>query len=198
MPVKIRFRFELNADEVDLDLQLKRLINDDVKLYMTKNGVTQRMITSNNDDEMCGLYQEGKTKAAVIVKCKQLEWRCWPVGTFTLKGKRYRLETTDSQPEATHFVTEIHGDERYLDIHTDEQPIPEYPLSPGINIADMTGQVGLKQTHRRLKRMIPAGVDIVEMFIFADNTIYKRYFNRSTSKTRVEIISKDKQLYHIF
>ncbi|KAL3832570.1 hypothetical protein ACJMK2_024203 [Sinanodonta woodiana] len=175
MPAKKMFGFELNVQEVKLDLQLKRVINDDVNLYMTEKGVTERMKLSNQDDEVYGYYQGMKTKATVIVKCKRYEWRCSPVGTFTLNGKIYRIEMTDSLPEATHFVTEIHGDERYLDIDENEQPMPEYPQSTGIIIAGVTGQVSLKETYRRLKRMIPAGVDIIEVFVFADDAIYQRF-----------------------
>ncbi|KAK3603608.1 hypothetical protein CHS0354_017326 [Potamilus streckersoni] len=111
------------------------------------------------------------------------------VGTFVLNGKRYRLEPTDSLSEATHFVTEINQDERDLDTHGDEHLSPEYLSLSRPNIDAMSGNVGLNGKHRRLKRMIPEGVDIIEIYIFADDFIYKRYISK-TSYTRVAIISQ--------
>ncbi|KAK3590026.1 hypothetical protein CHS0354_041052 [Potamilus streckersoni] len=124
MPQKKRFIFQLNGDEVELDLELNNFIRDDVSVHVTENGVTKLIEMPEDDKEMYGYYQDKKTNAAVVVECDKLRSICQPVGTFTLNGKKYRLETTGENSEATHFVTEIRQDDGIADMQGDLQQIP--------------------------------------------------------------------------
>ncbi|KAK3590024.1 hypothetical protein CHS0354_041050 [Potamilus streckersoni] len=124
MPAKKRFIFRLNGEEVELDLELSNLIRDDVSVQVTENGVTKLMEIPKHHEEMCGYYQDTKTKSAVMVKCDKLGSTCQPIGTFMLNGRRYRLESTGDLLGATHFVTEIGLDDGDAGMHGDSQQIP--------------------------------------------------------------------------
>ncbi|KAL3863920.1 hypothetical protein ACJMK2_005641 [Sinanodonta woodiana] len=169
MPEKKKFIFRLRGDEVELDLQLNNLIRDDVSVYVTENGVPKQIKLTTNNEEMYGYYQDPKTKASVMVACNIPGSTCQPVGTFELNGKKYRLEPTGELSEATHFVTEMGRDDGNSDMHGDLQNLPEFPLTGPKSRQDTEGK------SRRRKRAIPAGVDILELFICADESIYQRF-----------------------
>ncbi|KAL3863918.1 hypothetical protein ACJMK2_005639 [Sinanodonta woodiana] len=174
MPEKKRFIFRLRGEDVELDLQLNNLIRDDVSVYVTENGVTKQMKLTTNSEEMYGYYQDAKTKASVMVACNIPGSICQPVGTFVLNGKKYRLEPTGETSDATHFVTEMGRDDGNSDMHGDLKNLPEFPLS-GPKSSDLNKTQATEGKSSRRKRAIPAGVDILELFICADESIYQRF-----------------------
>ncbi|KAK3577407.1 hypothetical protein CHS0354_032255 [Potamilus streckersoni] len=121
------------------------------------------MLVSLNNSRMCGYYQDKKTNAAVMA------------GTFMLNGKKYRLVSTGELSDATHFVNEIHRDDGTFAMPVDLQQIPELgilgPMSRNQN--QNSGNDGIPG---RMKRAISAVVDIVELLIYTDESIYQRYY----------------------
>ncbi|KAK3590030.1 hypothetical protein CHS0354_041056 [Potamilus streckersoni] len=190
MPAKKRFIFRLNGIDVELDLQLNNLIRDDVSVHVTENGVTKLMKPTKDDEEMFGYYQDTKTNAAVMVACDNLGSICQPVGTFMLNGKKYRLEPTGDLSEATHFVTEISQDDGNSGMHGDSLQIPGKLASSGPKNEVQNKMPGPHDNAGRMKRAIPAGVDILELYIYTDESIYQRflavYGNMTTALAKIQ------------
>ncbi|KAK3577405.1 hypothetical protein CHS0354_032253 [Potamilus streckersoni] len=191
MPAKKKFIFRLNEDEIVFDLQLNSIIREDVNIYVTENGVTKLMEIHNHDEdkEMHGYYQDKKTNAAMTVTCYKLRSLCQPTGTFMLNGKKYRLESTGELSNVTLFVTEIHPEDKDVGMHKDLPQISEIG-TPGPRSGNQNKNSGNGDNPGRVKRAIPAGVDIVELFVYTDESIYQRflalYGNMTTALSKIQ------------
>ncbi|KAL3863917.1 hypothetical protein ACJMK2_005638 [Sinanodonta woodiana] len=189
MPQKKKFMFLLNGEEIELDLQLNNIARDDTSVHVTENGILKLIDIPKDDTEMFGFYQDPKTNAAVMVNCDKLGSICQLVGTFMLNGQKYRLEPSGDRSEATHFVTEIRQDDKDSDMYGDSQQIPDLPSSAP-RYRNLNTVYSTDDKRGRIKRTIPAGVDIIELYIYTDESIYQRflalYGNMTTALAKIQ------------
>ncbi|KAK3611245.1 hypothetical protein CHS0354_003873 [Potamilus streckersoni] len=93
---KKKFSFDFIRQRVELDLELNSLIRDDVNMYVTENNVTRLVEIIKSNEE---------------------------IGTFSVNGKRYRLDPNENLVESTHFVTEIRPKPEYATMKWDTKSI---------------------------------------------------------------------------
>ncbi|KAK3590218.1 hypothetical protein CHS0354_041279 [Potamilus streckersoni] len=181
MPKKKIFEIDLNNETVTLDLTLNELVNDNAPMYVSENGELKKW-ERKNTDEQYAFYQDKNTMASIMVRCNgEL---CKPIGTFSVKGKKYSLDLKGKPIESTSLVSPIadppnikvsmEGD--MVILKTDpSKHVVQNQIQVFTQFPSQSGQEGSRKI-----RSIPAGADIVEIMVYTDEVICSRFIDLNT------------------
>ncbi|KAL3863446.1 hypothetical protein ACJMK2_005200 [Sinanodonta woodiana] len=176
MPKKKLFEFDLHNEIVSLNLTLNELVNDDAPMYVSENGNLSKY-ERQNTDEQYAFYQDQNTKASIMVRCNAD--MCKPLGTFSVKGKKYRLDINGHPIESTSLLTPVADPPNMIVSREGDMVIlkldPSKPVVHNETVVSSTPPSHPGQQGSREKRAIPTGSDIIEIMVYTDEVICSRF-----------------------
>ncbi|KAK3590162.1 hypothetical protein CHS0354_041216 [Potamilus streckersoni] len=153
--------------------------------------------------EQYGFYQDRHTRSSILVKC--IKDVCKPLGSFTVGGKQYLLDLAHRAVESKSLLTPVErppdmkismeGDMVFFTPDSitpavqkqtnDSDPIKsDLTVIPGSKTTSQQPSIKTASKTRykdRSKRGIPSKTDIVEIMVYADEVMCKRFFNLKNS-----------------
>ncbi|KAL3863928.1 hypothetical protein ACJMK2_005649 [Sinanodonta woodiana] len=184
MSLKKIFEIDVNETTVTLDLELNELVNEAAPMYVLEYG---KLTTWDNPttDETLGFYQDRNNQASMLVRCK--EDLCKPIGTFTVHGQRYHLDLEGKSIESTSLLTPVenppkvnisrNGDMIAVTLDTasaDSQILTEVYSQLNSNDSVVPDTYSSQRVSANDNDIL-SGTDIVEIMVYTDEVICKRF-----------------------